>query len=427
MPIKGLSERIRFARGGHLRLGEQVECGNGRHRPKKLDYFLADFDNPEATVQFAELYGEKPTMVRIAFPSESVEEFFPQYYTLYGQTGLKCKGDGETCERFDQDGMHEFPCPSPEDCDFCGRTPAGKPLCKRLARLQFFICGMKGMSVYQINTTSYNSILNVNSGIRMLESIRAVQGKGIAGVPVILRLVETEVQHDGKKDTAYCLKIELPFCLEDVANVRSHFELPLPVGGLLPAPDESKDKLLYPDDMTPPKAATAPPPAVEHKQATVMPPAASRPAPPPTTPRLGELKAACNEARRGTDLAPGAAYAGWLKKHFGRGSTELTEDELEAIPAMIAEHVAKAATPQTAPAPAKTDETPAHTARAIQLLTDYGIEGGWDMDVKIEELYGPGHSLEKLTADDVKLLALKLKRDAQKQPPTTTDPDGGVV
>lgn len=253
MPIKGFTERARLSRGGHLRLGTKVDNqgGKGSH-PVKSDYFIADFDDPAHAELFHKMYGQQPREVEICFHSNDPEVIFPQWYCCYGSSsGLKCKGDGETAMRLNAPGdLAEVDCLTPEHCDFAKQNG-----CKQQGMLQFFIKGLPTMKVFQINTTSWNSMLNVNSAIKMLQWLR--RGHSIAGVWVRLKLVkrETTSKSKGGKVTIYVLEIDLPpnVTIEGGAKLLSFVdgaptEAPASsdIGNI--EPDSSKDDLLHGDN-----------------------------------------------------------------------------------------------------------------------------------------------------------------------------------
>ena len=237
MPIKDISDIRRITRCGYLRLGVKVpnRGGNGEH-PEKTDHFVSDFVDKEITKVFHERYGDKPKRITIAFASDDPEKCFPQWYKCYGSsTGLKCKGDGEAAQRLVDGDMKEVDCPTPDGCEF-----GKKNGCKRMASLQFFIQGLPVLQVAQINTTSFNSIVNVNSGLELLRMARG--GGPIAGVWVDLVLKPQQAQASGKKVNIYVLEIVIPYGLDDIKKLTCA----LPEAKGLPAPSEARDPYLTP-------------------------------------------------------------------------------------------------------------------------------------------------------------------------------------
>ena len=194
MPIKDLSNRQRVPRLDKIRLGIKVK-GSKSEYPKAVDYFVCP---PEVKA----IYGDQPKELKIAFHSNDIEEIFPQYYKRYGSgTGLVCKGDGETamCLFEGHKVMEEITCPGRE-CEF---YKANK--CSQVANLIFMVRGVARFGVYQLDTGSYNSILNINGGLEFVKGITKGQ---IKMVPLILAVIPQEVNPDGKKKTIHVLRIE---------------------------------------------------------------------------------------------------------------------------------------------------------------------------------------------------------------------------
>ena len=190
MPIKGLSDRLRLVRRGKIRLGEKrTSEKTGKEYPVALDYFVVP---PEVM----EIYGDRPKKLDVMLPMENTENFFPQWFKRYGQSkGLICKGDGESATRINEKGeMEEIACLGPE-CPYTKdrveklKTETGKTLnithhkeCKAIGSLQVILPKVEGLGVYQIDTSSVNSIINLNSCIEM---IRGMVGR-VSWIPLIL-------------------------------------------------------------------------------------------------------------------------------------------------------------------------------------------------------------------------------------------------
>lgn len=238
MPIHGVTNAPpRFTRAGHIRLGIKKQGQRGLY-PEKSDHFIADFESEESTRLFHEIYGDKPTKITVAFAHEAVGDIFPQWYKAYGKSsGLKCKGDGQTAQRADANGdLYEVDCPGPAECDF-----AKQHGCKQMANLQFFIRGLPGFQIFQVNTTSWNSIRNINSGLEMLRVVRG--GKPVRGVWVDLYLVPQQAQHEGKTVQIYVMKLDIPTNLDNLKALECALDID-PVA--LPKPDDSRDEYLTP-------------------------------------------------------------------------------------------------------------------------------------------------------------------------------------
>jgi len=230
MAIKGVSEIRRLPRLGKIRLGEKALAKSGKEYPKAVDYFVCP---PEVQA----VYGEKPRVLDIMFPVEDTNIFFPQWYKRYGaSTGLVCKGDGETAIQVDTETgeMQEIEC-CPDECEWYA-----KKHCRRLANLQFLLPKVTGLGVWQVDTTSFYSIVNLNSAIEM---IRAVAGR-IRMIPLQLILKPQEVQPDGQKKTVYVMDLIVPYTLQKLITAGRN-DAPI---FMLPAVDENeRPEDLYPD------------------------------------------------------------------------------------------------------------------------------------------------------------------------------------
>lgn len=187
------------------------------------------------------------------FPPASPEIFFQQWYKRYGiSTLVKCKGDGEnasTTEDFakglekigeDDRGFWQVKCLGPE----CIYQKSGE--CGRMAALQVILPKITGLGIWQINTGSYNSIVNINSA---LDWLRGLCGR-FAMIPVKLLRVETDTQYIQGKETKrgkhFILQIDQQqFSIEDIQR----FAVNRPIErALLPNVDESKDSLFFDKD-----------------------------------------------------------------------------------------------------------------------------------------------------------------------------------
>lgn len=260
MPIKGLTGVMRPVRAGKFRLGEKKLSQRGKEHPSKIDYFLCDPE--EGYEQLAEeveaKYGAQPRRLNICFASDDADEVFQQNYDLYSASGLLCRGDGETAQRVDPNKpgeLCEVRCLGPAECPFSiQRGVHGRPGCKRHAVLRFMLRDVKTLGIWQIDTTSIYSILNINTQIATL---RALCGR-ISMVPVELVIQPMQVKNpeDGKRVTIYVLKLDVPVALEQIHTLK-----PLTASiGTLPPPIERAPDDLYPrSQLAAPVAALAAP------------------------------------------------------------------------------------------------------------------------------------------------------------------------
>lgn len=188
--VQGISERRRLPRLGKIRLGVKVvNPKTGNEYPKEVDYFVCP---PEVE----KVYGPRPKELDVMFPVNNIDVIFPQAYKWYGdQKGLKCIGNGQVAYRLDEQSgeMVERECP----CELLNNG------CSLRGHLLVILPRVNMGGVYQIDVGSYNSVVDINSG---LEYIEALIGR-FAMVPLKLRRVPKEIPYEGQKRLHYPLQI----------------------------------------------------------------------------------------------------------------------------------------------------------------------------------------------------------------------------
>ncbi|ACZ61381.1 hypothetical protein [Dehalococcoides mccartyi] len=239
-PIKGVSEIVRLPRLGKIRLGIKKE-NEGVSYPSPTDYFVC----PD---EVKKVFGEKPKELRIMFPTENSEQWASQYLRCYSASrGLICRGDGETAlsrfspkpgETIVPGSMEETIC----NPNACGYNKKGQ--CRRVMNLQFLLPDCPGFGVYQLDTTSFHSMKNINSALTFIRGVC----QRVSMIPLSLQLVEQEVQPEGWCKTAHVLNLTCPHSL---AEVQRFAQIPPGQALLLPPPDsEAPDDLFLNDSET---------------------------------------------------------------------------------------------------------------------------------------------------------------------------------
>lgn len=250
MPIKGVTGVIRLPRLGKIRLGIKKENASGVSYPFQTEYFVC----PE---EVRKVFGEKPRELRIMFPTDDQTQWASQYLRCYSASrGLVCRGDGETAvAKIDvrtgdiagresaETEMKEITC-NPAKCVYYQ-----KARCRRVMNLQFLLPDCPGFGVYQLDTSSFFSIVNINSS---LELIRGTCGR-LSMLPLSLKLIEQAVQPEGKKKIVRVLSMTAPFSL---AEIQRYAQIPPGQVLLLPPPDNEAPDDLFPDDVLGKEAAT---------------------------------------------------------------------------------------------------------------------------------------------------------------------------
>ena len=232
MPIKGETDAVRLPLLGKVRLGTR-EKDDGRIYFTPADHFIC----PD---EVKKVFGEKPKELRIIFPSENSEQWASQYFRCYSESGsLICRGDGETALAKVEtiwtgkilSRLLEMPC-NPDRCP-CHR----RGYCRRVMNLQFFLPDCPGFGVYRLDTSSYHSMLKINS---MVNITRSICGR-VSMIPLSLQLAEQETEAKGWTK-AYVLDITFPYSPATMQRMAQG--LPA-LAFLLPPPEsEAPDDLL---------------------------------------------------------------------------------------------------------------------------------------------------------------------------------------
>jgi len=243
MPIKGVTEVVRLPRLGKIRLGIKKENASGVSYPFQTEYFVC----PE---EVRKVFGEKPRELRIMFPTDDQTQWASQYLRCYSASrGLVCRGGGETAvakidvrtgeiasKESAETEMKEITC-NPAKCAYYQKAQ-----CRRVMNLQFLLPDCPGFGVYQLDTSSFFSIVNVNSS---LELIRGTCGR-LSMLPLSLKLIGQEVQPEGKKKTVRVLSMTAPYSL---AEIQRYAQIPPGQALLLPPPDNEAPDDLFPDEI----------------------------------------------------------------------------------------------------------------------------------------------------------------------------------
>jgi len=209
--ITGLSDIRRIPRLGRIRLGHI-----NHNTQTEKNYPLEDpFFHVPAEV--AKVYGDQPTELDIMFPVNDRSVVFPQAYEYYGSARrLLCKGDGTEAIRWDAQKLSMVPTVCP--CDLLGNG------CKQRAHLQVLLPRVKSTGMYQIDTSSENSIIAINSYLDMLAPLDHPE-HGILGyfamVPLKLRRVERDIYPNGIHRKTYPLELELDATEEEIESLRA--------------------------------------------------------------------------------------------------------------------------------------------------------------------------------------------------------------
>lgn len=242
MPIDGISDIKRAPRLGKIRLGIKApnKDGKGEH-PVAVDYFVI----PESLKAF--IPDEKPRILEVMFLIEDEEVFAQQWYRKYSLTrGLICRGDGRSCFRTIDTATGAFPEKDTKKTKKVDGACQGRECpeyqmgnCREVMNLQFSLPNVPGLGIWQIDTGSINSIININSAIKFIKQVY----RRISFIPLLLSIQPQEVisPADGKKKTVSVLQLNSKFSMAQLAAARSKNL----ANFLLPSPDTEEP----PDDI----------------------------------------------------------------------------------------------------------------------------------------------------------------------------------
>ena len=161
---------------GIIRLGERHRGPDEKHPRDRLT-FRTD-DCPEV----AAVYGSEPTELKVMVPAVAVEDWCPIGLEWWGGDKLKCRGDGESCMRYDDSGLCwvDGPC-AYQDCPMYQSRD-----CKTIGHIRLVLPEVDTFLPYEIRTTSAIGLSAIHNTYQMVLQ-RVIQ---IAGYPeAILGLV----------------------------------------------------------------------------------------------------------------------------------------------------------------------------------------------------------------------------------------------
>lgn len=243
-PIEKISDIRRLPRLGKIRLGIKKEGQRGPY-PQAVDYFVC----PE---EVKAVHGNTPRELPVMFPADDLELVAPQWYKCYSYSqGLLCKGDGKLCKRKVDTATGDFAnrdtrewvlsdgiC-DPEQCPMIGTKQ-----CRKMMSLLFILHEVPGLGVYQLDTSSFYSIVNMNSQLAPDGFLRHFTGGRIAFIPLILSVEPQEVTPPGVgRKTVHVLYVRADVKLADIIRISRQG----PARILLPTLEEEEP----PDDLYP--------------------------------------------------------------------------------------------------------------------------------------------------------------------------------
>ncbi len=268
MSIDGITDINRIPVIGHIRLGKPKAKGPGQ----ATEYF--ELRDEDGCAPVKAVYGEKPTKLKIMFPSNTLEDFASQYKKRYSQSqswtciGTSGRTATGTCKRkvdvetgdFANADTKQYIIQENMDClgEECPEFMAKPPRCKNVMHLLVLLPDVAGFGVFQINTSSIHNMIAVNSYARLL---KGMFGR-CYGIPIEMSRVWKEVTPPGQnKKKVLVLQFNITESLTSLAQK----QVASPFRALLCAPeqDQAPDDLYgaEPEDKGAPETVEAPAPA----------------------------------------------------------------------------------------------------------------------------------------------------------------------
>lgn len=209
---------VRLAQVGKIKIGKKGEERQTRdksgtyHVPEKVDYFLIttmlrdgpNFQQDDVLMRKLDPKNAKPRQLKIVLPYDDINLNFFTEYGLYAGKKRLCYGDGENAIRIYlnsdtkvEDHRENVKCP-------CQYLKDGK--CKPHGILSVILReNFKLGGVYQFRTTSYNSIMNILSGLTQIQQM--TQGI-LAMIPLVMSIQpQTVTDKDNKIRTIFAVNI----------------------------------------------------------------------------------------------------------------------------------------------------------------------------------------------------------------------------
>ena len=175
---------------GRISIGRIIEK-NGKRLPEKDDQFTitSQIQNKEGWVKHpldeqlrAKAASQKLRTIPVRMIFNDPELNLRAEYSLFDrQSGRPvCVGDGQTCRRLTNQGVEQYPCPSP---DLCPLAQGGH--CKPYARLHVNLDDADELGTFIFRTTGFNSIRTLAA---RLSYYNAASGGLLSCLPLQLTL-----------------------------------------------------------------------------------------------------------------------------------------------------------------------------------------------------------------------------------------------
>jgi hypothetical protein len=214
---------------GNIRIGEKKP---GTNYPSSIDYFIIDAP-AEYREQVTKIYGERPKVLKVVFPSENMADVCRNYYELRDKDGKRiADGDGESFRVATKqgDGTVRDIITTPANSDEWMQhlqTANPKSVWRERLTIRFMILGTSIVGVWQLNTGGKESSIP-----NILNSIDAVKAtfERIKLVPFNL---EVEMAKSDKSGSTSKFPVLQLVCNLSVENAQAVRQLPANFAGIV--------------------------------------------------------------------------------------------------------------------------------------------------------------------------------------------------
>jgi len=209
---------------GKVKIGEK----NAKGYPTSLDYFKFD-STPQYCSMIADKYGEKPTLIKIFFPSNDLKEICNHEYTIRDTSGKKAAyGDGENfyVAKVQPDKQVKFIYASNEEIlKHYGTVEAFMAKMeerlstkwKEWLTLRFMIVGFPVLACWQFESGGDDTTIPAI----VQEVDRLMSGAGrVAQIPFDLSVKKVKSDKSGSTNSYPVVSLVCNFSPEDVDNLK---------------------------------------------------------------------------------------------------------------------------------------------------------------------------------------------------------------
>lgn len=202
MPIQGLTDvgRSRFPTGGIIRKGAPRPA-DGRRPGEDLEWFRFTSDDTRLLDRWREIYGDKPSEVRVYLPGASADDNFEAWREHWEAGGLIHRCDGINCVLWRDPHTAEI-VSTPRKCPFLN-APRAEKLCKPVGRLSVLIRDFGRMVGVTVLTTSLHDIMELQGNLAALEMITG----NLRGIPLVLSRAKRKISMPDQKNKGKRLRL----------------------------------------------------------------------------------------------------------------------------------------------------------------------------------------------------------------------------